>query len=142
MSKFKNMMYLLMLFSSSYCFAQTPVPTQEAPVAQGINMNEAMASIETKLNQAIDEAAGKDGKISLLIRTEDDKLIRVACAYPNCKGTELNSKITKVLLSSGKYEAQNELIPELGMLCKKLSYTLSKDNKLAIGYGEGCQRGS
>ncbi len=144
MSKFTNMMYVLALFSASYCFAQTQAPSADANTAQpqALDVKAVLQNIEDKLAQAIDESTAQNGKITLLIRTEEDKLIRFACPYQNCKGTELNSKITKALLSSGRYESQNELVPELGIQCQKLTYALSKDNKIAIGYGENCARGS
>lgn len=144
MSKFTNMMYVFILFSASYCFAQSqpPSPDTNAVQPQALDIKAVLQNIEDKLSQAVDESKEQNGNITLLIRTEEDKLIRFACPYQNCKGTELNSKITKALLSSGRYESQNELVPELGIQCQKLTYALSKDNKIAIGYGENCQRGS
>lgn len=132
MKKISTLLLGLLFIAPS--FAQT---TETGP-----DLSEELKNLEKTLDELADKVGGKDGKVSFFIRTEDDKLIRFRSAYPNAKGTELNSKITKTLLSTGKYESEDELVPELGIKCKKSIFKLSKDNKIAISYGVGCQRGS
>jgi plasmid maintenance system antidote protein VapI len=132
MNKVSNILLGLLLITPS--FAQN---TSSGPI-----LSEELKNLEKTLDELAQNLEGQDGKISFFIRTEDDKLIRFRSAFPNSRGTELNSRISKTLLSAGQYESEDELIPELGMKCKKSIYKLSKNNQIAMSYSVGCQRGS
>lgn len=121
------------LFGLSCCintslFAETP------------NLNEVLTALEQNLTEFTQKIDEKDHKTELLVRTEEDKMIRFFSPYAFAKGTELNSRITSALLSKGKHEMAEEVFPELGLKCKNVSIQMSKDHKWAISYADSCEK--
>ena len=107
--------------------------------AEAPDLNVEIQNFEEMVSEFAQKAAG-DGKIGIFVRTEEDKFIRIYSAFPNARGTELSGKVAKILASKGSYESQDETFPELGVQCKKFIMKLSKDNKIAMSYGEGCEK--
>ena len=124
----KKIVFGLTCITSACVFAETP------------NLAEVLVALEQNLTEFTQKIDEKDHKTELLVRTEEDKLIRFFSPYPFAKGTELNSRITSALLSKGKHEMAEEVFPELGLKCKNVSIQMSKDHKWAISYAESCEK--
>ena len=118
---------ILGLSMATCAFAQTP------------DLSAALANFEQELGAFASTVAGEQ-QLSLYVRTEDDKFIRVYSKYRNARGTELNSIIAKTLANTGRYDGVDTVFPELGVQCKKVSMLLAKDSKLAIAYDEDCKK--
>lgn len=126
--KMKKIIFGLSCIAAGSLFAETP------------NLTEVLTTLEQNLTEFTQKIDEKDHKTELLVRTEEDKLIRFFSPYPFAKGTELNSRISAALLSKGKHEMAEEVFPELGLKCKNVSIQLSKDHKWAISYAESCEK--
>jgi hypothetical protein len=132
----------LLLLSIPCAFAQNPeMPqtTEPAKTSEIPDLSTEVQNFDQMVSEFAEKVANKEA-VGLFVRTEDDKFIRIYSRFQNARGTELNSKVSKILATSGQYEGQDEVFPELGVECKKVYFKLSKDNKLAISYGQGCQK--
>jgi hypothetical protein len=124
----KKMILGLMIVGTSFVYADMP------------NFKDMISDMDRELSTIHDKFKSTETSVGMFVHTKEDKFIRIHGTMPGSRGTQLNDKMTKELLSKGSYESKNEEIPELGLICQELHYYFDKDKNLALGIAKGCEK--